>query len=237
MTASNDRYAVYFAPAPESNLWRTGCHWFGHNSARPVAGALPPEVAAAGLSEVDWTAMTAAPRRYGFHATLKPPFALADGHDLSDLDTALARFAAGRKAFAAAPLAVHRLDGFLALCPAAPDSGLTDLAADCVEAFDLFRRPPGPDELARRRARGLTPRQESLLQTWGYPYVMDEFRFHLTLTGRLNDETAARIKPVLDRMFSDVLGGPLAVDGITLCREPAPGAPFERVRRYNFAGR
>ena len=33
---------------------------------------------------------------------------------------------------------------------------------------------------------GLTDRQEALLTQWGYPYVMEEFRFHITLTGALD---------------------------------------------------
>jgi putative phosphonate metabolism protein len=239
VTETPERYAVYFVPGPDTVLWRTGCRWLGRNPDTAVGGAAapPPEAAVSGIPENDWAAATAEPRRYGFHATLKPPFPLAKGCDLADLDTALARFAAGRGRFHAPSLAVTRLDGFLALCPPAPDAALDALAADCLRAFEPFRRPLAPENLARRRARGLTPRQDALLETWGYPFVLAEFRFHMTLTGRLADDAAARYRPVLDRMFAEALAGPLAVDGIALFRESQPGAPFETVRRYSFAAR
>lgn len=239
VTQTAERYAVYFIPGPDTALWQTGCRWLGRNPDITGGNAPvpPPEAAGAGISRDDWVAATAEPRRYGFHATLKPPFHLAAGCDLADLDTALARFAAGRVGFDGPSLTVTRLDGFLALCPRTPMASLDALAADCLRAFEPFRRPLDTETLARRRARGLTPRQEVLLETWGYPFVLEEFRFHMTLTGRLAEAAAARYRPVLETLFADALAVPLAVDGIALFREPAPGAPFETVRRYLFAGR
>jgi hypothetical protein len=160
---------------------------------------------------------------------------LADGCDLADLDGALARFAAERRAFSVAELRLKVMDGFLALCPAAPSSDLNGLAADCVRNLDAFRYPPDSAELERRRARGLTPRQEANLTAWGYPYVLDEFRFHMTLTGRLADDAAARFLDVLGPVFAGALSGPLIVGGVALSREESPGAPFETLRRYVFA--
>lgn len=239
VTQSPERYAVYFIPGPDTALWQAGCRWLGRNPDGTVGDAPlpPPQAAAAGISREDWAAAAAEPRRYGFHATLKPPFLLAEGHDLADLDTALARFAAGRIGFEGPPLAVTRLDGFLALCPRTPAAAFGALAADCLRAFEPFRRPLDAATLARRRVRGLTPRQEALLDAWGYPFVLEEFRFHMTLTGRLAEAVAADFRPVLEGLFADALEAPLAVDGIALFREPAPGRPFETVRRYLFAGR
>tara|TARA_B100000513_G_scaffold61772_1_gene24140 strand:+ start:156 stop:875 length:720 start_codon:yes stop_codon:yes gene_type:complete len=237
MTAVQERYGIYFTPDPKSSLWRLGCHWLGRDPARPQGGLLPPppDIALAGLSEDIWFAATAEARRYGFHATLKPPFALAEGRDLADLDGALARFAAGRRPFVVPPLAVRSLDGFLALCPADESSELDDLAATCVRVFDAFRRPPSAAELLRRRARDLTPRQDAHLETWGYPYVMEDFRFHMTLTDRLDDDIALRFQAVLDAIFKPVASSPLTVGGVALFREAEPGAPFELLRRYLFS--
>tara|TARA_R110000772_G_scaffold268571_1_gene396472 strand:- start:215043 stop:215783 length:741 start_codon:yes stop_codon:yes gene_type:complete len=239
VTRGAERYAVYFIPGPDTALWQAGCRWLGRNPDGTVGDAPlpPPQATAAGISREDWAAATAEPRRYGFHATLKPPFHLAEGRALADLDTALARFAAGRAAFQAAALSVTRLGGFLALCPSAPAADLAALAADCLRAFEPFRRPSDAATLARRRARGLTPRQDALLEAWGYPFVLEEFRFHMTLTGRLSDEAAARYLSLLDRLFAAALAAPLAVGGVALFREPAPGAPFETVRRYLFSAR
>ena len=239
MTQPSERYAVYFVPGQDTALWQTGCRWLGRNPDGTVGDALlpPPQVAAAGIAEEDWAAVTTEPRRYGFHATLKPPFHLAEGRDLADLDMALTRFAAGRAAFQTATLSVTCLGGFLALCPSAPSIDLEVLAADCLRTFEPFRRPLDTENLSRRRARGLTPRQDALLETWGYPFVLEEFRFHLTLTGRLTDAAAARYRPLLESLFAEALVAPLAVGGIALFREPVPGAPFETVRRYHFSVR
>jgi hypothetical protein len=83
-------------------------------------------------------------------------------------------------------LEVRRLGGFIAVVPTEPSAALADLAAATVAALDPFRAPPSEAELARRRKARLSDRQEALLMKWGYPYVMEEFRFHLTLTGRLD---------------------------------------------------
>lgn len=240
MSQTEERYAVYFVPGPDTALWQTGCRWLGRNPDGAMGDAPlppPPQAADAGISTGEWAEVTAEPRRYGFHATLKPPFHLAEGCDLADLDGALARFAAGRGAFRTTALSVTRLAGFIALCPSGPAADLAALAADCLRAFEPFRRPSDAATLARRRARGLTPRQDALLETWGYPFVLDEFRFHMTLTGRLSDAAAARYLPLLDGLFAAALAAPLAVDGVALFREPALGAPFETVRRYLFFAR
>ncbi|HAD86984.1 MAG TPA: hypothetical protein DCG48_06440 [Rhodospirillaceae bacterium] len=230
-----ERFAVYFLPPADSPLWRAGCRWLGRDADRPGGNVRAPTADLGSISETEWAAATAEPRRYGFHATLKPPFRLVDGCDLADLDGALARFAAERRAFSVAELRLKVLDGFLALCPVAPSSDLNALAADCVRDFEAFRHPPDPADLDRRRLRGLTPRQEANLTAWGYPYVLDEFRFHMTLTGRLAGDAAVRFLDVLAPMFAEALSGPLFVGGVALSREQSPGAPFETLRRYVFA--
>ena len=232
---AGERFAVYFLPPSDSPLWRAGCRWLGRDADRPGGNVRTPTADLGSISETEWAAATAEPRRYGFHATLKPPFRLVDGCDLADLDGALARFAAERRAFSVAELRLKVLDGFLALCPVAPSSDLNALAADCVRDFEAFRHPPDPADLDRRRLRGLTPRQEANLTAWGYPYVLDEFRFHMTLTGRLAGDAAVRFLDVLAPMFAEALSGPLFVGGVALSREQSPGAPFETLRRYVFA--
>ena len=126
------------------------------------------------------------------------------------------------------------LAGFLALTPSEPFEELDRLAADCVAAFDRFRAPAAEAELARRRRTGLSLRQEALLLRWGYPYVMDAFRFHLTLTGPLDEAGLERERTHAEAM----LAGPepaLSIDGITLTVEPAEGEAFHVLRRCEFA--
>ena len=146
----------------------------------------PPRLPlSSGLDPRRLAEITAEPRRYGFHGTLKPPMALIDDVSETDFLAAVGRFAASQRTFNTPPLALAELSDFLALVPTGRSPELQDLADHCVIEFDEFRRPAGEEELARRRAAGLSPRQDELLLRWGYPYVLEEWRFHLTLTGRL----------------------------------------------------
>jgi hypothetical protein len=64
------------------------------------------------------------------------------------------------------------------------------------------------------------------LHRWGYPYVFESFRFHMTLTGRVAGGEAERVRRALDEVFGAALAVPVPVDGIALFVEPEPGAPF-----------
>ena len=192
------RYAVYFAPAPDSALDRFGSAWLGRDS---VTGATLAQPALAGIAPARLAAITEAPRRYGFHATLKPPFALSPQHGTADLLSAVAAFANRQAPVTAPPPCLGRLDGFLALVLSAPSDGVAALAAACVAAFEGFRAPAAPDDIARREAAGLTPRQRALLHRWGYPFVMEEYRFHMTLTGRLARGEGDAVRAALRRWW------------------------------------
>jgi hypothetical protein len=50
--------------------------------------------------------------------------------------------------------------------------------------------PLTEEELTRRRKAELTPEQDKLLVDWGYPWVLDEFNFHFSLTGSLDSVDA-----------------------------------------------
>lgn len=225
------RYAIYLAPPADSALWRFGCSWLGRD---PETGEDLPQPAVAGLTPERLRAITASPRRYGFHATLKPPMRLAEGTSLEALIEALGAFARDRRPFTAPPVVPRSLGGFLAFVPSAPAPDLNALADDCVRAFDRFRMPPSPAELARRLAAGLTARQQALLREWGYPYVLDEFRFHLTLTGRLAEPERSRVLADLSTRTAGLATQPLAVEGVALYVQEHPDAPFTLMRRFPF---
>jgi putative phosphonate metabolism protein len=223
------RYALYWSPPPGSILARLGAAWLGRE-AEP--GPARPRPAIAGFDAARLEALTAAPRRYGLHATLKSPFALAQGMDLAMLRLALTAFGATRAQVILPALRVARLGRFIALTPAGACPALEALAAACVMHFDRFRAPPAPGELARRRAAGLSTLEESYLARWGYPYVLDRFRFHVTLTGSLDPAEAERLIPALAKLFEPATGAPVALADIALFHEPAAGAPFRLVVRF-----
>jgi hypothetical protein len=161
---------------------------------------------------------------------------LAAGCDAEALGHRVAQLAARLPAIDAPPLAIARPGGFFALVLSRPCTTVDRLAAPCVAELDTFRAPPGAEELARRRRAGLTPRQERLLEHWGYPFVMDEFRFHMTLTGRLPNEEAAGLRPILERLAAPYCRSALRIDAIGLYRQPRRDAAFRLVRRYPLAG-
>ena len=227
------RCAIYFVPLAGSPLACFGAAWLGYDVANGTEPPQPrlPEI----TSERLWN-ITAEPRRYGFHATLKPPFALAAGATAEELAEAVGRLARGIEVFMAAPLRLARIGGFWALVPSAPCPALDALAAICVSELDAYRAPPSEAELARRRAAGLSPAQDALLARWGYPYVMEAFRFHMTLTGRLDAEESARVERALTPLVGKLCREPLPIDAVALLRQERPNARFHLVQRYPLAG-
>ncbi len=200
------RHAIYFAPPRASALAAFGAAWLGWD---PEAGVVPAAVALAGLPRPR-AALTAAPRRYGFHATLKPPFRLAAGRDTGGLAAATAALAAEHPRFELC-LRVAMLGGFLALLADAPPPALARLADACVTRLDGFRAPPEPGELARRRAVGLDAAAEANLHRWGYPWVLDRFPFHMTLTGPLAAADRPAVERALTAALAPLLAAPLPV--------------------------
>jgi putative phosphonate metabolism protein len=227
------RYALYWAPPGHTPLAALGSAWLGREAEDGIVRARP---LLDGFDAARLTALTAEPRRYGLHGTLKPPFALADGTDVATLRADLATFAETVAPVSLAKLQLRLLDRFLALVPSAPCPALDDLAARCVTDFDRFRRPPQPAELARRQAAGLDPAEEAHLLRWGYPYVLDRFRFHVTLTGPLDPAEAARLAPPLAALFAPAITQPIPLDDIALFAEPEPGAPFQLIERFPLSG-
>lgn len=226
MDSAAPRYAIYHAPAPGSPLEAFGARWLGGNGT--AAWSIP------GFTESRLAEIVEPARHYGFHATLKPPFVLAADRTEDDLDRALLRFAAGQQRFTAPPLALAALGGFLALVPSAPCPAMAALAESCVRDLDAFRAPPSEAELAQRRQAGLTPLQDELLLRWGYPYVMAEFRFHMTLSGRLEFAERERLRLGLAPLVAPICATPLSVDDVVLFVQPDRASPFRIARRYAF---
>jgi putative phosphonate metabolism protein len=224
------RYAIYYAP-PEGPLAELGARWLGWD---PAAGQRREHPAIAGLPRpVD--ALTETPRKYGLHGTLKPPFRLAPGSDLAALRADLAAFASTHAAARADGLALARLGGFLALVPEGDPAEIAALAGEIVSALDHHRAPPKEAELERRLAAGLSERQEAMLARWGYPYVMDEFRFHITLTGRLNPDEAEAVKAALAPVLAPLLLRPFVIGDLALFGEDEAGM-FHLIERFALSG-
>ncbi len=191
-----------------------------------VAGDGPATAAVRVLAQ-QWIARTVTARRYGYHATLKAPFRLRDGLTVdADVAPAVAGFAGTHEPVTVPTIDVRRIGGFWAITPGAPDTELTELAAEVVQAFDNLRAVPTEAEVARRRPERLSERQRELLSSWGYPYVLDEFRFHITLTDELSGSEQAATGAALRAEFAAHLGADLPVSALVVCVEPQSGADF-----------
>lgn len=217
------RYALYFTPARDDRLAIAASSWLGRDAF--TGEALPPPTAGS-LSPAEIAYHTAAARRYGFHATLKAPFELAETETEASLSVALDGFARRTQTFFIPRLVITQLDGFFALIPAAPVPELAAFAADVVRDFDRYRAPLSDAEIARRNPDALRPEEVRNLVRWGYPYVFETFQFHMTLTGRVGAAEAGAVRAALDEVFQPLLDRPVAVDGLALFVEPEPGAPF-----------
>ncbi len=225
------RYALYWAPVAGSSLATIGERWLDREAATDRELA---RQAISGFNDAELAAITAEPRRYGLHATLKPPFRLAREFTQPVLEADIAAFAEAQLPISTAPLQLARIGQFLALTPKTHSDALTALAEACVEAFDRFRAPAHGEDLARRRRAGLNRQQEENLRRWGYPYVMSEFRFHVTLTGPVDRAIAERLTPYLEALFSPATARPLNIGEIALFVQSAPGASFRLSRRFRL---
>lgn len=218
------RFAIYYAP--EAGAFAdAAAAWLGWDLAQGASVPQPAPDLPRSLAEV-----TAEPRKYGFHATLKPPFRLADGVTAADLAQATARLAASLAPLKLPGLRMVTLEGFLALIPLGDQTALQNLAAEVVRSLDPYRAALTPAETARRRPERLSPRQRDLLATYGYPYVMERFQFHLTLSGPLKDDEAA-VTAAAAHHFAGLIPAPFHIGDLCLCGEDALGR-FHLLHRY-----
>ncbi len=225
------RYALYFAPPPESALARLGASWLGRDaSTGTVEQATPALAGCRPLPE-----LTAAPRRYGLHGTLKAPMRLAPGCNADDLIETAAAWAARRGPVDLGRLQLAALGPFLALVPRQQPPALERFAADLVRDFDRFRAPPTPAELARRQRHPLSPRQTELLEAWGYPYVMEEFRFHITLSDALDDAERPIVQAAAEAHLAPALEGAEVMRDLAVFAEDE-GGTFHLLTRLALKG-
>jgi len=222
------RYAIYFVPRADSAVYRFGAAALGYDCYTASDIDFPDPLP---IPQPAWSELTSEPRRYGFHATLKAPFFLADDIGEAALVAgfdAVCRTTALPVVFAPA---VTVVEGFVAIVPAAPEPAIDRLAAACVTAFDRFRAPLSAHERARRMSTRLSPRQADQLDRWGYPYVFEDFRLHLTLTGRLATERQDAVLRYLREHFAALHASVVRIDRLTLLRQERPDARFVVIRQ------
>lgn len=242
--ALHGRLALYYAPPFGAAWWRAGCAWLGRDADAAIdpgtadpADAIRCDIArlAAAIGR-DVAALTVAPRRYGWHGTLVPPFRCAAGITPQDVLVAARDWAARIERFAV-PVEPARIGDFVALRPARArdDHALRDIAASALHALAPLRARASSHENARRVTPGMTQRQRELLREWDYPYVLDEFRFHMTLSDSIASPALREAIAAFWAPRAAALGD-LPMEGAALFVEPTPGAPFMLWQRVAFSG-
>jgi putative phosphonate metabolism protein len=228
LSGNTSRYAIYFCPSPSAPLYGQGSRWLGRDAA--TGAEFDPDLPDH-IQYKEWLRAIESPRRYGFHATLKPPFRLAEDATYENLQAALHEFAKRHDRFYAPSLRIGTLGRFLALTLSTPSEEFCNLAAKCVSEFDHFRLPSTEAELAQRLRDSLSPREREYVLRWGYPYVLNTWQFHMSLTGPLLPEALPPLEQYLRQRFASVCGEALLVDSVCIFHESHPGAPFHLLDR------
>jgi hypothetical protein len=217
------RYAIYWAPEPGSALADFGRRWLGSD---PERGEAWEDRETLGLDAGLVARATAAPRRYGLHATMKAPFRLAPGMGEAALTDALLAFSAPRRRVRTGCLRLARFANWLALVPSAPLADLDWLAAECVVHFDRFRAPLNGDDRARRS--GLAdPLRLSYFEQFGYPDVLTAFAFHITLAGPLPAAELDAIETALRPATASFTQEPFVLRSLCCFGDPGEGGLFQ----------
>jgi hypothetical protein len=228
------RHAAYFAPALNSQAWDLGSQWLGR-CARNSTPLDPPRFK--NISSELFDNLTSTPRLYGWHATLKAPFELNKNSSLEELRTAFKQLAHNTEEAFHLPLKLLEFGDFLALVPSQPSPELQKFAAQCVQELHSFALPLSESELQRRTGAGLTARQKELLKEWGYPFVMDQFQFHLTLSGSLkhvDHQVKEDLKTAAQSWFAPLLENGLFVDSVSWFTQDQKNGNFRWVERFEF---
>ncbi len=233
MSNSGPRYAIYFAPNPSSPLWCFGCSVLGYDAATAL------EVGFATMLEdncPEWRELTQDPRRYGFHGTLKAPFHLHPDASEAALLDAVTAFAANEPCVHLAGLEVAGLSRFVALVPVGESTALQALASQVVTAFDFARAPLTAADRERRNKASLTERQAHYLETHGYPYVHEDFRFHMTLSGPLDKDLIDDVQIGLSQLYAmEVPAGPVTIDTLAVFKQDTSDSRFRIIARAPLA--
>lgn len=223
------RYAIYFVPSADNALYRFGAELIGYDvysgQPLPFSEGIEAEIE-------DWKQLTTDPRKYGFHATLKAPITLAPGRTEDALAEALCEFARTPRAIPSIAPIVSSISNFIAIVPDGPCPELQTFAEDCVTAFDDFRKPLTAADRERRNVSALTGRQVAYLDRWGYPYVFDEFRFHMTLAGSLPAERREPVTEVLRKRLAAQNLKSAPIDRLALLRQSDATSGFTIIAHW-----
>lgn len=183
------RYAIYYAPPKESNLEEFGRYWFGWD---PLNAKLINNkqrinylngFGIKNLKNIDKNVLIA--KKYGFHGTLIPPFKLNKNYSTNLLFKKTEDIAKKFKKFKFYKFKLKKINNFYAFVQNKKNNNINKLSNRLVRELFKFRSPLTKKEIDRRNPSKLSKLQLNILHKWGYPYLMSEFNFHMTLASEV----------------------------------------------------
>ena len=225
------RYALYFAPAPQTQLEQFGRKILS----RTANTARQTDATTTFADPTRWLALTKSAAHYGFHATLKAPFELQADQPAHALMSAVSQFASQQHTIVLETLAPRRMDNYLALTLEDQPMSLNDFSQHIVESFEPFRQPLSEADIQRRLEQPLTSRQQCLLHEFGYPHVADQFHFHMTLAGNLSEHDDDFCQWAGSVYSEHVTSSPV-IDRICVFRQLDRQTPFVQIANFPFEG-
>jgi 2'-5' RNA ligase len=225
------RYAVYFSPSADSQLGQFGQRVL----CRSATSDRKPNASSTFSDQARWLRLTEKPAHYGFHATLKAPFELKRSITVDKLTRAVTDFATSQSPIELTSLSPRNLGDFMALTLENEIETLSKFALDCVISLEPFRQVLSDGDMQRRKLHGISSRQESLLLEYGYPYVADEFRFHLTLSDKLSKHDQDYKTWVISE-YDKLVVRPPVLDQIAIYAQTDRQSPFIQVAEFALSG-
>ncbi len=219
------RYSIYYVP--DGLLGKFGASWLGWDiQARKSVPFLQIQ-----NTEIDLNQLTEKPRKYGFHGTLKAPFRLKSCKTEKELIADFEGFCRNQSSVSSDKLVLQVINDFLALAPGKQSKQINRLAQNCVTYFERYRAPLNKMELAKRRSKPLTIYQQEMLSKWGYPYVFKDFKFHLTLTGKISKTHVDELLSFLGPKIKPIVGDRFSIKELVLVGEDREGLFHGLIRR------
>ena len=230
MEKNYKRYAIYYVPSENSELDLFGKCWLGWD---PYKGV---ETTKSDLSKLPsfkkFSSLVLTPKQYGFHGTIKAPFRLKNEYTYNDLENKVREISKQIHSFYFDQLIIKKLGNFIGLIPT-NNLKINAVSNKFVEELDYLRDELSESEIKKRKPHKLTSNQKQMLFKWGYPYVFDEFKFHLTLTSKLNVVEIDDVLRSLQNILKQVNLNKISFNNICIFGQKSD-EKFYFVQRFNF---
>ena len=230
MEKNYKRYAIYYAPIENPELDLFGKCWLGWD---PYKGE---ETTKSDLSKLPsfkkFSSLVLTPKQYGFHGTIKAPFKLKNEYTYNDLENKVREISKQIHSFYFDQLIIKKLGNFIGLIPT-NNLKVNAVSNKFVEELDYLRDELSENEIKKRKPHKLTSNQKQMLFKWGYPYVFDEFKFHLTLTSKLNVVEIDDVLRSLQNILKQVNLNKISFNNICIFGQKSD-EKFYFVQRFNF---